>query len=194
MKTNKKRGPYRTKKRIAEERRRKDKILWTKFLLWLVVSIAITIIATANHYIQENKNESSRIIEELRHPVRIEKAEAVSEPSVAVSEPSADEDIRSLILRIAKEENFKWPDYLVRLANCESRLDPNAKNDRNNKPAHSVDRGLFQINSYWHRDVTDTEAYNPVFATRWTIQKINEGKQHYWVCDKYIRANPAKYR
>lgn len=186
-----KRGPYRTKKRIAEERRKKDKILWTKFLVWLVVSVAITIIAVANHYVQEHKNTSSRILEELRNPIKIEHAEAVMKPT----EPEKkDEDIRSLIIRIAQEENFNWPDYLVRLANCESRLDPKAKNDKNNKPAHSVDRGLFQINSYWHRDVTDTEAYNPEFATRWTIQKINEGKQHYWVCDRYIRANPAKYR
>jgi hypothetical protein len=96
-------------------------------------------------------------------------------------EPSVEEQIRA----IAVEVDFKWPDYLVRLAKCESKLNPSAKNSKGNKPV-STDRGLFQINSYWQKGVSDECAFDVDCATRWTIDKINIGDQHLWTCDRLI--------
>lgn len=100
---------------------------------------------------------------------------------------SQKEDVEATIRRIAREENFKWTDYLVRLAKCESSLNPNTTNTKNNKPAYSKDRGLFQINDYWHKEVTDECAYDIDCSTRWTIKQINNGKQKEWVCDRIIK-------
>lgn len=48
----------------------------------------------------------------------------------------------------------------VALTRAESGYDPNAKNVAGNTPP-STDRGLRQINSYWHPEVTDDVAYDP---------------------------------
>lgn len=103
------------------------------------------------------------------------------------------ETVEQTIRRLAQEANFLWPDYLVRLANCESTLKPNATNRSGNKPVQSFDRGVFQINSYWHKEVTDEQAYDLEWATKWTIKRINAGYQHEWACDTLVRKNPAKY-
>jgi hypothetical protein len=90
------------------------------------------------------------------------------------------------IRKIANQMGFKWTDYLLRLADCESKFNPNAINNKNNNPSFSVDRGVFQINNYWHPDVSDECAFDVDCATRWTIQKINSGQQGLWVCNNLI--------
>jgi hypothetical protein len=101
--------------------------------------------------------------------------------------------VKDRIILEAQKANFKWTDYLLRLANCESGLNEFATNDKNNKPEWSKDRGVFQINDYWQKQVPDSVAYNVEEATRWTMDKINKGGQRIWVCDKLVRNNPAKY-
>lgn len=95
--------------------------------------------------------------------------------------PSVEEQIRG----IAEETGFQWPDYLVRLSRCESRMNPSATNV-NEDAKRTTDRGVFQINSYWHPEVSDECAYEVDCATRWTIDRINAGYQHEWTCDKLI--------
>jgi hypothetical protein len=111
--------------------------------------------------------------------VIVPKAEAAVEE---VKPLSVEEQIRA----IAKEEGFKWENYLVRLADCESKLGLYKSNDKGNTPAGSIDRGVFMINNYWHKEVSDECAYDVDCATRWTINMINKGRQHEWVCDKLI--------
>ncbi len=88
------------------------------------------------------------------------------------------------IYKIATDAGFKWPDYLVRLAYCESHLNPKARNV--NKDG-TVDRGLFQINNYWHPDITEKQADDVEFATRWTMNMVDKGLQIRWSCDKIVR-------
>ncbi len=159
-------------------RRRNQRAMWKLLLVATLTGITSIIFPFALDVLKPSNS--------IIPTVRVHKNEVQAE--------NKPETMQELITRIASEMNFKYTDYLLRLAYCESRFDPNAVNDKNNKPTHSVDRGLFQINNYWHKDVTDAQAFDPEFATRWTIEKINQGKQHYWVCDKYIRANPDKYR
>lgn len=90
------------------------------------------------------------------------------------------------IRRLAEETGFKWPDYLIRLAKCESQFDPKATNTQNNFPKTSKDRGIFQISDYWHSEVTDEQAYDVEWATHWTMDRISQGYQHEWACDRII--------
>lgn len=84
---------------------------------------------------------------------------------------------------IADKHNFKWPGYLVRLARCESRLDPHAIN---NNMEYGVDRGLFQINSRYHPEVSNECAFDVTCSTKWTMDMINEGHQDQWACNDII--------
>jgi hypothetical protein len=108
----------------------------------------------------------------------------VEPPSIIHEAQAQTLTVEQQIRQIAKEENFQWTDYLVRLAYCESRLDPNATNTEGNSAG--IDRGVFQINSFYHSEVSDEQAFDVDYATRWTINMINEGRQTEWVCDKLI--------
>jgi hypothetical protein len=85
---------------------------------------------------------------------------------------------------IAHKAGFQWPDYLVKLAYCESRFDPWAFNMNG---GHSLDRGLFQINQRYHPDVSSECAFDIECATTWTMEQINAGRQSMWMCDKLIK-------
>lgn len=53
--------------------------------------------------------------------------------------------------------------YAIAMAESGGRADARGVNKDSR---HTVDRGLFQINSYWHREVTDAQAYNAVEAAK----------------------------
>jgi len=89
-------------------------------------------------------------------------------------------DVEIQIRNIANEEEFEWVDWLVRLANCESKLDPNAVGDS----GHS--RGLYQIHNLYWKDITDEQAFDIEWSTKWTMDMVNSGYQHYWSCNKLI--------
>lgn len=91
-----------------------------------------------------------------------------------------EESIEKIIRQIAKEEKVD-PDLAIRVAECESGLNPTARNY--NSP-DSVDRGLFQINSKYHPHVSDIEADNPEFATRFFCKAFKEGNLCWWNATK----------
>jgi len=86
------------------------------------------------------------------------------------------ETIEEMIRRIAKEEGVD-PDLAVRVALCESGLDPDATREN---PDGSVDRGLYQWNSYWHPEISDACAYTPECATRAFCKAVKDGNLHWW--------------
>lgn len=173
-----KRGPYMTQRRIAEIKAIQKKNTWAKWEL-LFASTAFAVIAIwtlpqALDVINPNYNY---------FPSAIVHAQEIEVP----------ETVEQTIRRLAKEANFQWTDYLVRLSNCESYLNPFETNAKGNFPVGSVDRGAFGINDYWHSEVSDEVAFNLEAATKWTMKRINDGYQHEWMCDKLVRANPEKY-
>ena len=87
------------------------------------------------------------------------------------------------ISEIANEKGFKWTDYLIRLAFCESRFKTDARNDNG---YYGTDRGLFQINDFFHPEVSTACADDLKCATEWTMWRINSGYQHEWACNKII--------
>ena len=55
---------------------------------------------------------------------------------------------------------------IVAIAQAESSLDPNATLDNKDAAGNvtSTDRGILQINTKWHPEVSDLDAFNPVTA------------------------------
>jgi hypothetical protein len=94
------------------------------------------------------------------------------------------EAVERRIRELAAEAHFAWPDYLVRLAKCESGLNPAAVNV--NKDG-SKDVGLFQINERYHPEVSDAVAKDIDESTKWTMWRINSGHQAEWMCDPIVR-------
>lgn len=95
------------------------------------------------------------------------------------------EAMNELITRIANEYLIN-PVKAIKVAVNESGLNPNAKNTKGNYPAGSVDRGLYQINSYWHAEITDEQAYDPEFSTRFFCQMVNKGRVREWMGAKGV--------
>jgi len=116
---------------------------------------------------------------------KVEKQTLLARPPVGDEEvlipSSLATGIEEQIRQIAKEENFKWEDYLVRLAYHESRFNPYATNL--NK-GYSLDAGVFQINQKYHPEVGLKCSFDVKCATLWTIKQINAGNQHWWVANK----------
>lgn len=118
---------------------------------------------------------------------------ATTTPEIAITpvevepvKPTTPEQVEARIRELAAEADFAWPDYLVKLAKCESGLRPDAVNIHNNIPKSSKDRGVFQINSYHHSEVTDEAAFDLDVSTKWTMWRIENGHQGEWVCDRKI--------
>ena len=88
--------------------------------------------------------------------------------------------MKELITRVAKEKDFKDTKLLVRIAKCESELVPTQRGIVDKR-----DRGLFQISSRWNPQVSDKQAFNPEFATRWTIDEIENGNLWKWEASKH---------
>jgi hypothetical protein len=93
------------------------------------------------------------------------------------------DSVEDHIRYLARKYNFQWEDYLVRLADCESTLNPFALGDNGNS------RGLFQIHKGYHPAVSDQCAYDVECATIWAMYMINNGKQGLWTCDKIAKLN-----
>jgi len=183
MKTKTKRRTYQT------VNRKKQKAKWL-IILFFTINALTAITLPYSLKVIEGEGGSNHFPQ-----ARVVKQEVKAEDHIVEADEMVvdNETVEQTIRRIAKEMDFKWTDYLVRLAYCESRLNPLAVNDRNNNPAHSKDRGLFQLNDYWHKNVPDSVAFDAEASTRWAIEKINNGGQGIWVCDRYVKANPSKY-
>jgi len=169
-----KRKTYLTKKRIKE--REIKKIQYSIIVSLLIVSSIAILTRSADI------NYASADYEVIKHEVT-----EINEVSVKIEEKTLETNIYNVkeqIRLIADEKGFKWPDYLIRLARCENdNFDPKRTNVLGNTPAHSVDRGIFMINDYWHAEVSDECAFDVRCATEWTMERINDGYQSEWMCD-----------
>jgi len=84
--------------------------------------------------------------------------------------------MEALIRIIAKQEGVD-PDLAVRVAKCESNLNPDAVRQNFNG---SIDRGLYQWNDYWHPEITDEIAFDPEKATRAFCRAVKSGHLNWW--------------
>ena len=158
---------YKTYKKHLTKRRKQMR---KEIILILAVMIGAGIIGNAGQIEaykivpEQTKNENGIICH----------SEPENAPTATVA--SVEWQIRA----IASQQNFKWPDYLIKLAYCESRFDPFAIGD------NGKSRGLFQIHRDYHPEITNQQAFDIEFATNWTMNMINAGKQNQWACNNIV--------
>ncbi len=87
-----------------------------------------------------------------------------------------EQTIRLICLRLGQD-----PDLAIRVAKCESSLNPRAINTNRDG---SRDRGLFQINEKYHPEVTDDQAFDPEFATQFFCDAVKNGHLSWWDASK----------
>ncbi len=90
------------------------------------------------------------------------------------------ETVEQIIRRIAKEEKID-PDLAVRVAKCESGLNPGAHHTNS---TGSIDRGLYQWNNQYHPEIPDEIAYNAERSTRAFCKAFKEGHLSWWNATK----------
>lgn len=86
------------------------------------------------------------------------------------------ETVEAMIRRIAKEQGVD-SDLAVRVARCESGLDPSATNKNSDG---SLDRGLFQWNNKWHPEISDDHAFNAASSTISFCKAVKNKNIHWW--------------
>jgi len=69
----------------------------------------------------------------------------------------------------------------IKVANCESGLDPFAINFNSDG---SVDRGLYQWNDKYHPEITDEMAFNYIIATNNFCRAVKQGYLSWWNSSK----------
>lgn len=174
-----------------KKKKKQNKSIILVFAITIIFGITEAIITPKMAQIENNgintQLQSQNATTSLVVPIKASPEDSVVVKAVPIITDNPDVEFK--IRAIADEMNFKWTDYLVKLANCESRLDHLAVNKYNNRPSYSYDRGLFQFNSYWQSNVSDECAFDIECSTRKTIEMINEGRQQLWACNDIILAN-----
>lgn len=88
--------------------------------------------------------------------------------------------LKLLITRIAIEEGVD-PDLALAVAECESSFKPRAVNANKDK---TIDRGIYQWNSFWHPDITNDMAFDPETACRLFCKAVKDGNLYWWNASK----------
>jgi len=97
-----------------------------------------------------------------------------------IEKKSSIETVEDIIRRIAGVEGVD-PDLAVRVATCESSLNPSAKNVNTDG---SVDRGVFQWNNKWHPEISDVCAFDVECAAREFCKAFKGGNLSWWDATK----------
>jgi murein DD-endopeptidase MepM/ murein hydrolase activator NlpD len=80
----------------------------------------------------------------------------------------------------------------VAIATAESGLDTSARSAPNKDAWGSIDRGLYQINSHWHSEVSDAQAYDPLMASQ-AAYRISQSGQNFTPWSTYNSRAYTKY-
>jgi len=84
--------------------------------------------------------------------------------------------IKERIRDVAKDMSVD-PDVAVRVAKCESGLDPQAVHKNADG---SLDRGLFQWNDKWHPEITDEIAFDVEKSTTAFCEAVKNNNLSWW--------------
>ena len=80
--------------------------------------------------------------------------------------------------KICNSSQGEYCELLIKLAKCESSLNPDAIHVNKNG---SADLGIMQINTI-HKDISNSDKFNVEKAVKWTLEKIKKGDGNIWVC------------
>lgn len=85
--------------------------------------------------------------------------------------------IKDIIIRVCNEEGIE-PELGIAVARNEGGLkDPRIERTNTDK-VHSIDRGIFQWNSYWNPQITKEMAFDPETATHLFCKAVKAGNLH----------------
>jgi soluble lytic murein transglycosylase-like protein len=73
------------------------------------------------------------------------------------------------------------PKLALWIVKHESSFNPRARGDGD------ASRGLWQISKIYHPEVSDVAAYSVASSTRWSLERIKEGKANEWATYRYCR-------
>lgn len=88
------------------------------------------------------------------------------------------------LIRWHAARNGVDPDGMVAVARCESSLNRYALGDGGKS------RGIFQIHSGWHPEVSDAVAYDPDLASEWAAGRFADGYAREWTCARSLGVLP----
>lgn len=138
-------------------------------------------ICTLNSVIYENErttNNNNQI--SIRQDKGRDDAKPVkiSSISAGVGRDISAELIKAEIIKQAKIYDLS-PDMMLWVADCESKFNPSVRGKIDPR-----DRGLWQINSYWHSEISDECAFDYICSTEWSAWYMAKGRGYEWVCWK----------
>lgn len=134
---------------------------------------------TSEHLIEAIRSDWSENPEKTKPKIDPQQKPRSSKYQRKASNP----EIEAIIRAEAERQGYDNPELAIDIADCESRLNPNAKNIRGNTPSWSVDEGLWQYNNHWQRkNITSECAYDAMCSTRQAIKDLKTGKASQWVC------------
>ncbi len=96
---------------------------------------------------------------------------------ITFSNPTT-EQVRAEIINQSQIYNLNV-DMMLWVSYCESQFNPSVRGR-----VDSRDRGLWQINSYYHPEVSDECAFDYKCSTEWSAWWISQGHGNQWVCWK----------
>lgn len=106
----------------------------------------------------------------------------------------ADTEAKRQVYDIAVSRSMKPEDIetLIKIADCESHFNPEATRVNIHKQSDgsiltTVDRGLFQLNDYFQKQVSSSCAYDLACSTNEAISIANKQGFTPWVCNKLIK-------
>ena len=89
------------------------------------------------------------------------------------------------LISTATSENDIHPSLIAAMLWQESGYRPEAINDGGKD---GIDRGIAQINSKWHPEVSDEQAFDPNFAIPWMVRQLKSDIDHFGDISKGIAA------
>jgi hypothetical protein len=105
---------------------------------------------------------------------------ATVQTDTSVDKLTLEDQMISIIKQVALEQNYNHPELVIAIARAESRFNPKIRGEQDKR-----DRGLFQINSHFNKEVTDECAFDPACATKWTINELKAGHAWKWNASRY---------
>ena len=100
---------------------------------------------------------------------------------------------KNIIREVAESREFKDIPLLMCLAKYESSFNPyavlvNIHKQSDGTVLNTYDRGIFQLNSYWQRQVKNDCAFDTACSTNEVISILNrEGNANLWVASKFCK-------
>jgi len=124
-----------------------------------------------------------KVVNFIKNPVGIEPAMAM----VNIPKPEKELEMKAWLKKTIEEAGISW-DEASKVIQCESGGDPNAHAVNWDNKA-GVDRGIWQLNSYYHPEISNECSYDYKCATYEAIRIYREWGNSWnaWSCKKVLK-------